>query len=124
MIARNITNQSDKQPDKNNFRFLALTMTRTVYYGIFSFMNNLVAANVLKKHWKKYRYSLEYDLCYRIEMKKIDEIYEDYGIYNSSSQVPDFKDTKLRYRRKSFQKDLLNTKKHIAKIYPDYYRRP
>ena len=91
-------------------------MSKTVYYGIFSFMNEINAANTIKYYWKKYRYSPEYRLCYRIEMKNIDEIYKDYGIEKASLETPDFSEMILKYRRKSFQEQLLEIKKIILTI--------
>lgn len=82
------------------------------YHGIFSEINKHVASNIIKSYWKHYRYHPSNKLCYKIEMRKIDELANEFGYPNTHN--PCFKKIRLHYRRIEFQKDLELTKQILS----------
>ena len=82
------------------------------YHGIFSEMNREKAAYTIQTYWREKRYHPRNKLCYRIEMKNIDELCIEYGVGTKEEleeHIPNFRDTLMRYRMKEFREDLNKT---------------
>lgn len=83
------------------------------YHGVFAEMNRENAAYTIQATWREKRYNPRNGLCYRIEMKKIDELCNEYGIGSMEEleeQTPHFRRTMMEYRIKEFQEELEKTK--------------
>jgi len=86
------------------------------YHGIFSEMNREKAAYTIQTYWREKRYHPRNKLCYRIEMKNIDELCIEYGVGTKEEleeHIPNFRDTLMRYRLKEFREELEKTRKFL-----------
>lgn len=95
------------------------------FHGIFAGMNREKAAYTIQTSWRGKRYNPRNGLCYRIEMKNIDELCIEYGIgcrEELEAQTPNFRDTMMEYRKKEFREDLKKTRE-ILRNYTELKKR-
>ena len=86
------------------------------YHGIFDEINRLYAINTIKKHWKKARYNPCCKLCYTVEMRKINTLYNEIGVSDMHTleiSTPDFTNMRCANRKKDFTRALTQTKKYL-----------
>ena len=91
-------------------------MSRFQYHGIFDEINRLYAINTIKKQWIRVRYDPCYKLCYIVEMRKINTLYNEIGvsdIHTLETSTPDFTSMRLVNRKKDFIRALEKTKKYL-----------